>query len=66
MSEVQSSHVAGEAPQPLTSFTSSPGAPQRGAVSDEANAVFFKPEEPDAARAVREVPQRWPRVFPGL
>lgn len=66
MSEVRSSHVAGQVPQPLTRYTSCLGGPQRGAASDEAKAVFFKPEEPDAARVVREVPQRWPRVFPGI
>jgi hypothetical protein len=65
MSEVQSSHVAGHVPQPLTLHTSRLGGPQRGA-ADETKAVLLKPEEPDAARAVRDAPQRWPRVFPGL
>ncbi len=66
MSEVQSSHVAGDVPQLPAFFASSPGGPPRGAKPDEANAVFFKPPEPDAACAVRDAPQRWPRVFPGL
>jgi hypothetical protein len=66
MSEVCSSHVAGQGPQPPVTLSVGDGAPPspRRFQRSEAAGSFERMKSDDAA-ATREAP-RWPRVFPSL